>query len=74
MIEVIVKSKISGRLKRGLFTARQLLDTYEDDLVCTLTECNCQPVGETYVVDCNCCEEWEDYEITFNIENKEGQK
>ncbi|MGF2740884.1 acetyltransferase [Bacillus amyloliquefaciens] len=66
MIEVTVKSKISGRIKRGSFTARQLLDTYEDDLVCNLTKCDCQPVGETYVVECNCCEEWEEYEVSFS--------
>ncbi|MEC2137378.1 acetyltransferase [Bacillus subtilis] len=66
MIEVTVKSKISGRFKTGSFTARELLHTYEDDLVCNLTQCNCQPVGETYVVECNCDEEWEEYDLFFS--------
>jgi hypothetical protein len=72
MIKAIVMSKVSGRVVEGLFTARQLLDTYEEDLVLSLTACGCQPVGETYVVDCRCDEEWDGYELEL-IEIREDE-
>lgn len=66
MIEVTVKSKKTGEVKRGSYSARELLQTYEDDLVFDLTQCDCQPVGETNVIECNCCEEWEEYVLYFS--------
>lgn len=61
MIEIIVKSNISGREKKSSYTARQLIDKSEDEIVDEMTECDCQPIGETNVVECNCADEWDDY-------------
>ncbi|MCY8081747.1 acetyltransferase [Bacillus inaquosorum] len=68
MIEVTVKSKKTGKVKRGSYSARELLQSNEEDIIDDMTKCDCQPVGETYVVECNCCEEWEEYDL----EIKEG--
>ena len=64
MIPVKIKSDASGRVVNGEYTAKQLLDFCgEEELVQNLTQCDCQSVGETNVVECNCEEEWEDYEL-----------
>lgn len=68
MIKIIIKSNKTGRTVEGEYTAKELLDSYEDEIVEQLTECDCQPIGETNVVECNCCEEWEDYSLDI-IEN-----
>lgn len=70
MIEVVATSKISNRIVRKLYTARQLLENFsdEEDLVIDMTDCGCQPIGETNVVDCNCDSEWTDYECTIGSE------
>ena len=62
MIQATVISKITGRTIKNSYTANQLLDDFldRDDLVISMTECDCEPIGETNVVECNCDEEWED--------------
>lgn len=62
MVNATVTSRVSGRVINRTYTARQILDFFdEEELVLDMTKCGCQPVGETYVVDCNCDYEWEDY-------------
>lgn len=39
-----------------------------DDIWCELEECNCQPVGETNVVECSCCDKYTDYIYKHPIE------
>ena len=70
MIEAIVRSKISCRIIKDQFTARQILDDFmdEQDIVEYMTKCDCQPIGETNVVECNCEDEWEDYEFWIGEE------
>ncbi|WCS69753.1 hypothetical protein Goe25_01250 [Bacillus phage vB_BsuM-Goe25] len=70
MTEVTVKSKITGRVKTGLYSARELLEAYEDDLVCSLVACDCPLYPETWEPDCKCADEWEEYEIRFSDEEK----
>jgi len=36
------------------YTLDQLLIVSEDDIYCSLSDCNCQPIGETNVVECGC--------------------
>lgn len=71
MVEITLKSKVSGRIIKSSYTARQLLETDEIDIVMDLTKCDCQPVGETNVVECNCDEEWENYELVIGEHNHE---
>lgn len=71
-VPVKITSKITGKVVEALVSVRDLLDTYEDDLVSKLTECDCQPVGETNVVDCNCYDEWDDYELLIGDEVNVG--
>lgn len=69
IIPVKVKSKKAGRIVEGSFTPRQLLEILdEDELVTRLTMCHCEPVGETNVIECNCDEEWDDYELLIGDE------
>ncbi|MEK4419870.1 MULTISPECIES: acetyltransferase [Bacillus] len=63
MIKITVISKKTGKVERGIYSARELLQRDEEDIVDQLTKCDCQPVGETNVVECNCCEEWEEYDL-----------
>lgn len=71
MIEAILTSKASGRTIKSSYTARQLLDFYDEEaLVSDMSACNCQPTGETYVVECNCDSEWEDYTLKIGEEIK----
>lgn len=67
MIQATVTSKKSGKVIKKSYTARQLLEDFidEDDLVIAMTQCDCQPVGETNVVECNCDFEWEDYTLVL---------
>jgi len=69
MIEVILKSNISQRVLKASYTARQLLEMSEEDIVEKMAMYDCQPIGETNVVDCNCCEEWDDYTMIVGNEN-----
>lgn len=68
IILVSIKSNISGRVVKGAISASDLLEMDEQDLVERFTICSCQPVGETYVVDCNCDLEWEKYELQIGDE------
>ncbi|MDQ0927741.1 hypothetical protein QFZ25_001801 [Bacillus atrophaeus] len=72
MIAVTVKSKKTGEVKTEVYTARELLETFEDDLVSDLTQCDCPLAPESYEVDCNCYEDWEEYEIYFCDGNREA--
>ncbi|WP_255287657.1 hypothetical protein [Bacillus thuringiensis] len=65
MIEVTLKSNVSGRIIEQLYEARQILALHEEELVSEMTSCDCQPIGETNVVECNCDSEWEDYILTL---------
>lgn len=62
MVRATLTSRVSGRVIVRSYTPRQILDFLdEEELVSDMTECNCQPIGETNVVECNCDSEWEDY-------------
>lgn len=65
MHRVTIKSSLTGREVTADITSLFLLENDEETLVQNLTDCGCQPVGETNVVDCECYLEWEDYTITL---------
>jgi hypothetical protein len=68
-IPVTIKSNLTGRLVKGGVTPRMLLDMSDEyDLIEKFTECDCGPIGETYVVECNCDEEWMDCEVLIGDE------
>jgi|GEM_PF-4714966 len=71
-VPVKITSKVTGRVIESLVSARELLDTYEEVIVQDLTNCECQPVGETNVVDCSCGDEWDDYELLIGDEANVG--
>lgn len=69
VIPVRVKSKSSGRTVSGVVSPRKLLNLIDEtDLIDHLIDCDCSPVGETYVTDCNCDEEWMDCEVLIGDE------
>ncbi|MFY0519349.1 hypothetical protein ACOMCU_16200 [Lysinibacillus sp. UGB7] len=74
MVEIMLTSKNSGRVIKSSYTARQLLETDEIDIVMDMTKCDCQPVGETYVVECNCDDEWEQYELIIGEHDAEVKR
>lgn len=68
VIPVRIKSNVSGRVVKGAISAGNLLEIDEQDLVERFTACSCQAIGETYVVECNCDLEWENYELQIGDE------
>lgn len=40
-----------------------VMEYIEDIAFEKLSECNCEPIGETNVVECNCYEKYEDFVI-----------
>lgn len=71
MVEITLTSKVSGRVIKSSYTARQLLETDEIDLVMDMTKCECEPIGETNVVECSCDDEWEQYELVIGEHDTE---
>lgn len=70
-IPIRITSNISGRTVEGTTTTRKLLDFCdESELIVELTSCNCQPIGETNVIECNCDEEWLDCNVLIGNEIK----
>lgn len=68
-IPIRVISNKTNRVVEGSFTPRQILNMFdEEDLITNLTMCDCRPIGETNVIECNCEEEWEDYELFIGDE------
>ena len=68
-IPVKIKSNISGRVVDGAVTPRQLIDIVDEaDLIDELTACDCEPVGETNIIECRCDEEWMDCNVLIGNE------
>lgn len=67
MVEITLESKITGRVIKLSYTARQLFEKFidEEELMQDMSKCDCQPIGETNVIDCGCNEEWEDYVVVI---------
>lgn len=60
------KNPKTGEIKTLSLTERQLANLIDDDTLheeMCKQECQCEPVGETYVVECGCDEYLEDFEL-----------
>ncbi|MFF2532464.1 acetyltransferase [Brevibacillus sp. NPDC058079] len=69
MIKAILKSNISDCVIESSYTPHQLLSfSGEEELIEKMSKCDCQPIGETNVVECNCDEEWDDYTLVLEEE------
>lgn len=55
-MEFKFKHEKSGELKKFSLSEEKIQDMIEDELY-DMLHCDCQPIGETNVVECNC----EDY-------------
>lgn len=66
MIKIKIKSNKTGRIVEGETTPLELLNSDEFELVERLTECDCEPYGESSYKDCSCYEEWEDYTLDLS--------
>ena len=68
-IPVKITSKVTGRVVNTSVSPRFLLDRCdEQDLMQELTLCECQPIGETNIVECRCEDEWDYYELLIGDE------
>ena len=67
-MEFRYKHPSSGEIKIVSWDDEKIQETLEDYLRDDLT-CDCQPVGETNVIECNC----EDYLCDFEIEDVKNQ-
>lgn len=71
-IPIKVINKDSGQVVDTKVSARKLLEVSDEaDLLQELTLCDCKPVGETNVVDCDCEVYWDDFEMLIGDEIKE---
>lgn len=55
------------KISRSYFL-NELLNITEDDIYYGLINCECQPIGETNVVECSCDEELEGFTLYGNIQ------
>ena len=69
------------RLVSREYSINELLDTSEEEIQQDTCHCECQPIGETNVVECNCDDYFEDFELLGNnqdspelFENVEKEK
>ncbi|AGI12201.1 hypothetical protein BCPG3_182 [Bacillus phage BCPG3] len=65
-VRIVVKNS-EGDARVGTYTLENLLHTTEEELIEELTACECEPVGESYHVECNCEDKWDD--VTLHVEN-----
>ena len=63
MVELTITSIKTGKKIKSTYTPRQLLDTDEESLVNEMTQCSCQSIGESYLIECSCDEKWEEYRL-----------
>lgn len=64
--ELIYKHPDGKVLISAPYTIEELLDTDEYEIQSNVCTCDCQPIGETNVIECNC----EDYYNDFQLINK----
>lgn len=73
MVQVTLKNNKTVECVTTTYTARELVSHGGEDLLMeNIIEnniCNCTPVGETYVTDCNCFEDWDDCSLFFGDED-----
>lgn len=53
----------TGETKKVYMSKAEIQVLIEDELFEKLSECNCQPIGESTFVDCSCYEQYEDFEL-----------
>ena len=63
-----LKNRLTGEVRHVNFDADYLKNIIESDLDRVYDKleeqvCNCQPVGETNVIECNCIDYIDDFEI-----------
>lgn len=60
------KHKISGEVKVISLSEKEIQSRLADQLLTEDLTCDCEPVGETNVVECNC----EDYFCDFELQER----
>jgi len=61
------KHSVSGEIKIIEFTDKEIQSLLEDELIERASDCDCQPIGETNVVECNC----DDYYCDFILQDRD---
>jgi uncharacterized phage protein (TIGR01671 family) len=59
--EFVFQHQDSKEIKTKRFTLDEIANGFEDELF--ILECDCEPVGETNVVECNCEDYLEDFRL-----------
>lgn len=65
-MDFIFKHKTSGEIKTVSLTEKQIQKLLEYELYEEYLKCDCEPVGETNVVECNC----DDYLCGFKLQDR----
>ena len=63
MLNLKFKHHQSNEIKMLSLSRQQIIDEIGEYQLLDMLECNCEPVGETNVVDCNCGEYFEEFEL-----------
>ncbi len=61
-VEFVFEHKVSGETITVSLSVEEIKNDMEDILRDKLT-CDCQPIGETNVIECNCCDYFDEFEI-----------
>ena len=67
IVKFTFKNTNTGEIKTVELSDSMIRIEMEDLAFDALCKCDCQPVGETNVIDCNCEEYYEDFELVNDI-------
>ncbi|WP_063664328.1 hypothetical protein [Aliivibrio fischeri] len=62
----VYKNIKTNEERKILLTAAEIRPFVEDELYERLTACDCTSIGETNVIECNCEDKFEDFELQLN--------
>lgn len=63
-MDFVFKHPESGEVKTVTIPDATIRLEMEEDARDLLT-CDCEPIGETNVVECNCCDYYDEFELVF---------
>lgn len=63
MLDFKFKHTKTGEEKIVNFTEKEIRDLIEEEAYDKVQECDCEPIGETNVIECNCIDYLEHFEL-----------
>jgi hypothetical protein len=67
-MKFIFKSNVTGEKKAIELDDYMIRIQMEDVAYEKLCNCNCEPIGETYVIECDCGDKYEEFELQLGVD------